>query len=196
MKKVWWGRNKMPIWKRCQLGNICFPIYMCFSFKLCICQDTSIAQAYTAQNKENEHFSLVSLSPRTRSGPGAEWIRQGEECLSCPPKTALGQSHLTENSSSENRILRPRRKKNPDRIPPWKKNDHLYIYMYGSSTPNVTGVLNSAGIFGWHIPLLLLGVPNSLMVTLFPMVPVSILVSVFWGGTYRHYCCSESPTDL
>ena len=40
---------------------------------------------------------------------------------------ALERSYLTENSSSENRILRPRRKKTPDRIPE-KKNDHIEIY--------------------------------------------------------------------
>ena len=71
-------------------------------------------------------FSLVSLSPRTRSRPGAERIRQGEGRLSRPPKTALERSHLTENSSPENRILRPRRKKTPDRIP--KKSMVIYIY--------------------------------------------------------------------
>ena len=33
---------------------------------------------------QNLHFSLVSLSPRTRSRPGAERIRQGEGCLRPP----------------------------------------------------------------------------------------------------------------
>ena len=37
-----------------------------------------------------------------------EWIRQGEGRWSRPPKTALIRSYLTENSSSANRILRPR----------------------------------------------------------------------------------------
>ena len=76
--------------------------------------------------QEFAHFSLVSLSPPTRSRPGAERIRQGEGRLSHPPKTALERSYLTENSNSESRILRPRRKKTPDRIPPKKKN-HTYI---------------------------------------------------------------------
>ena len=38
--------------------------------------------------------------------------------MSRPPETTLERSYLTENSSSENRILRPRRKETPDRIPP------------------------------------------------------------------------------
>ena len=67
------------------------------------------------------YFSLVSLSPRTRSRPGAERIWQGGGRLSRPPKTVI-------EFSSENRILRPRRKKSPDRIPK-KKNDHIYIFI-------------------------------------------------------------------
>ena len=56
-------------------------------------------------------FSLVSLSIHPLSGRGAERIRQGEGRCSRPPKTALERSDLTENCCSENRILRPRRKK-------------------------------------------------------------------------------------
>ena len=105
-----------------------FP-HVFFSFKLCICQDPTIALAYTAQNtKKFAHFSLVSLSPRARSRPSAERIRQSEGRLSRPPKTALERSYLTEKFSPENRILRPRRKKTPARIP-LKKNDHTYIYI-------------------------------------------------------------------
>ena len=81
------------------------------------------------------HFSLVSLSPRTRSRPDAERIRQGEGRLSRPPKTALERSCLIENSSSENRILRPRRKKTPDRIPQ-EKNDHMIYYKYLGEPPS------------------------------------------------------------
>ena len=64
----------------------------------------------------------------TRSRPGAERLRQGEGRLSRPPKTAFERSYSTGNSRSDNRILRPRRKKTPDRIPP-PKNDHKYIYI-------------------------------------------------------------------
>ena len=61
---------------------------------------------------------------------GEERIRQGEGRRSRPPKTALERSYLTENSSSENRILRPRREKTTDRIPP-QKNDRIYsLYLY------------------------------------------------------------------
>ena len=55
--------------------------------------------------KKNERISLVSLSVYPRSRRGAKRIRQGEGRLSCPPKTALERSYLTDNSSSENRIL-------------------------------------------------------------------------------------------
>ena len=100
-----------------------------YSFKLYICQDPRLARAYTAQIQETAHFSLVSLSIYPRSRRRAERIRQGEGRWSRPPKTALEPSYLTENSSSENRILRPRRKITPDRIPP-KKNGHIYTYIY------------------------------------------------------------------
>ena len=69
------------------------------------------------------NFSFVSLGIRPRSRQGAERIRQGEGRLSRPQKTALERSYLTWISSSANRILRPRRKKTPDRFPE-KKNDH------------------------------------------------------------------------
>ena len=102
---------------------------MFFAFKLCICQDPKIARAYTAQIQKFAHFSLVSLSPRTRSRPGAERIRLGERRLSRPPKTALERNYLTENSSSENRILRPRRKKLPTESPPKRMIICIYIYV-------------------------------------------------------------------
>ena len=85
--------------------------------------------------KLRTYFSLVSPSPRTRSRPGVKRIRQAEGRLSRPPQTALERSYLTDNSSSENRILRPRRQKTPDRIPE-KQNDHIdyqvYIYIHTS----------------------------------------------------------------
>ena len=70
------------------------------------------------------NFSLVSLSIRPRSRRGAERIRPGEGRLSRPPKTALERSYLTENSSSANCILRPRRKKMPTQSP--KKRMIIY----------------------------------------------------------------------
>ena len=72
------------------------------------------------------NFSLVSLGIRPRSRRCAERTRQGEGRWSRPPKAALERSYLTENSTSANRILRPRRKITPDRIPETK--EWLYIY--------------------------------------------------------------------
>ena len=103
-----------------------------YSFKLYMCQDPRIARAYTAQNTRNKpHISLVSLSVYPRSCRGAERIRQGEGRLSRPPQTALERSYLTENSSSENRILRPRRKKTLPESPERRMiipGTHLYCY--------------------------------------------------------------------
>ena len=73
------------------------------------------------------NFLLVSLGIRPRSLRGAERTRQGEGRWSRPPKPSLERSYLTENSSSANRILKPRRKQTPDQIP-GKKNDRIYIY--------------------------------------------------------------------
>ena len=56
------------------------------------------------------NFSLVSLGIRPRLRRCAERARQGEGRWSRPPKPALERSYLTENSSSANRIFRPRRK--------------------------------------------------------------------------------------
>ena len=80
---------------------------------------------YRPKYKAFAHFSLVSLSPRIRSRPETEWIRQGKGRLSHPPKTALERSYLTENSCSENRILRSRWKKSPGRMQ--KERMILYI---------------------------------------------------------------------
>ena len=63
---------------------------MLFSFKLCLCQDPRIARAYTAKN--TKYRALVSLSPRTRSRPGAERIRQGEGRFRRPPRTCFIRS--------------------------------------------------------------------------------------------------------
>ena len=112
-------------------------------------QDPRIARAYTAQNTKNAHFSLVSLSPRTRSRPGPERIRQGEGRLSRPPRTALERSYFTENSSSENRILRPRRKKLLTESPAKRMIIYIFIYIFShfyftaSGQAVVTGVVPS-----------------------------------------------------
>ena len=75
------------------------------------------------------NFSLVSIGIRPRSRRYAERTRQGEGRWSRPPKAALERSYSTENSSSANRILGPRRKKLliKSKKP---KNDFIYIYMY------------------------------------------------------------------
>ena len=86
------------------------------------------------------NFSLVSLGLRPRSRRCAERTRQGEGRWSRPPKPALERSYLTENSSSANRVLRPRRKKTPDRIPE-RKNDliyRLYVLTRNSSCSRLT----------------------------------------------------------
>ena len=99
-----------------------------YSFKLYICQDPRIARAYTAQTTKKTHFSLVSFSVYPRSRRSAERIRQGEGRWSRPPKTALERRDLTEKSSSENPILRPRRKKKLTKsLSPQKKKHHIYI---------------------------------------------------------------------
>ena len=75
----------------------------------------------------------ISRSPRSASARVHVEVRNGygraEGVGAAPLKTALERSYLTENSSSENRILKPRRKKSPERILP-KTNDHIYIYIY------------------------------------------------------------------
>ena len=73
------------------------------------------------------NFSLVSLGIRPRSRRCAERTRQGEGRWRRPPKPALERIYLTENSSSANRILRPRRKKLLTES--LKSNNH-FIYTY------------------------------------------------------------------
>ena len=125
MKKASSGRNLdanleiMPTWK----------LSLFYSFKLTYAKIQEIARAYTAQTTKKAHFSRVSLSVYPRSRRGAERMRQGEERWSRPPKTALERSYLTEKSSSENRILRPRRKETPDRIPR-RMTIYVCIYIY------------------------------------------------------------------
>ena len=73
------------------------------------------------------NFSLVTLGIRPRSSRCAERTRQGERRWSRPPKTALERSYSTENSSSANRILRPRRKKTKTES---LKQENNIIYVY------------------------------------------------------------------
>ena len=127
MKKVLWGRIKKPIWKLCQFGNKRFP--MCFrSSSAYICQGPKTPRAYTVQKPNVASFSLVSLSPHTRSRPGAERIRQGEGRLSRPPKPAVHQSDLTEKfqfreSHTEAETIKLLTKS----LSPQKKNIHIYV---------------------------------------------------------------------
>ena len=65
----------MPFWKCCPL---------IYSFKLYICQDRKKALAYTAQNTEKTHISLVLFSVYPRSRRGAERIRQHEAVGASP----------------------------------------------------------------------------------------------------------------
>ena len=134
MKKVWWGRNKKPIWKLCQLGKKCCAIRCFFrSSSAYMCQDPRIARAYTAQNTKIYALlaCLACLAQPTYpipAGCGTDTARRGG--LSRPPKTALERSYLAENSSSENRILRPRRKKLLPGSPPQRMIMHIYTYTY------------------------------------------------------------------
>ena len=98
----------MPIWKLCQFANV---VAYLFVQALHMPRSNNSSGVYRPKYKKKAHFSLVSLSVYSRSRRGAERIRQGEGCWSRPPKTALEGSYLTESSSSENRILRPRREK-------------------------------------------------------------------------------------
>ena len=134
MKKASSGRNLyanleiMPIWK-------CYPFFIRSSSTYAKIQESLGRIPPKIQKKT--HFSLVSLSIYQRLRRGAERIRQGERRWSRLPKKALEGSYLTENSSSESRILRPSRKKTPDRIPP-QKNDQIYS---ASSVSGVCGIL-------------------------------------------------------
>ena len=105
------------VWKWCKHESKCFP--MCFGRPS---SARTKIQEWLGRMPEKfktfADFLLVSLSPSTRSQPGAERIRQGKGRLNRPPKTALVRIYLTENSNSENCILRPRRKEAPDRMPP------------------------------------------------------------------------------
>ena len=74
------------------------------------------------------NFSLVSLGIRPCSRRCAERARQGEGRWSRPPKPALERSYLTENFSSANRILRPRREKTPARVPEIKEWFYMNVY--------------------------------------------------------------------
>ena len=141
MKKASSGKNSdANFWKLRQFGNKCCPLFI-LSSSTYIWQDPRIARAYTAQNTKKTHSSLVSLSGYPRSGRGAERMRQGEGRRSRAPKTELERNYLTENSSSENHILRTRRKETPDWTPP-KKNDDIIVL--DADTPLLP-------VYFWHL---------------------------------------------
>ena len=102
------------------------------------------------------NFSLVSLGIRPRSRRCAERTRQGEGRRSRPPKPALERSDLTENSSSANRILRPRRKKSPDRIPETKEWFYLYVWAHPRTQGWKTAQWYSAALYTLSPPYLFL----------------------------------------
>ena len=121
MKKATSGRNLYSNLKMMPIGKCCPLIFLPYA------KIQEYLGRIPPKIQEKPHFSLVSLSVYPRLRRGAERIRQGEGPWSRPPKTAFERIYLTENSSSENRILRRRRKKTLDLISE-KKNDHIYIY--------------------------------------------------------------------
>ena len=100
------------------------------SFKLCICQDPRIARTYAAQNTKKAHFLLVSLSPHTRSRPGAERIRQGEGRLSRSPKPAPERSDLTEKFQFRETHTDAEMKKLLTKSLSPQNIESLYIYIF------------------------------------------------------------------
>ena len=117
MKKVWCGEDET----RSQSGNDanwenkCVPMSF-FVQALHMPRSKNSSGVYRSKYKRNAHFSLVSISPRTRSRPGAERIRQGEGRLSRPPKTALARSDLTEKFMFRETHTEAETKKTPDQI--------------------------------------------------------------------------------
>ena len=130
MKKTSSERNFI-----CQFGNDANLeiLSLSYSFKLYICQYPRINRAYTAQNTEKSAL-LACLAQRLSaftSRRGTDMAGRGALELSL--KDGARTNYLTENSSSASRILRPRRKKSPDRIPE-KKSDHISIYEFFSTS--------------------------------------------------------------
>ena len=118
-----------PIWK----FNCCPLLIRSRSTKYNMPRSKNSSDVYRPKYKKKAHSSLVLLSVYPRSRRGAERIRQGEERWSRPLKTALERSYLTENSSSESRILRPRRKKLLTESPP-KRISYISLYFYMITT--------------------------------------------------------------
>ena len=79
------------------------------------------------------NFLLVSLGINPCSRRCVERTRQGEGRWSRPSKPAFERSYLTENSSSANRILRPRRKKLLTESLKQRMNLYIYICMFEMS---------------------------------------------------------------
>ena len=63
--------------------------------------------------------------------------------MSRPPKTALERSYLTDNSSSENRILRPRRKKLLTEFSKKRMTRHIFIMKFGIGFTQETAEVTS-----------------------------------------------------
>ena len=104
-------------------------LLLVYSFKLYICQDPRIGRAYTAQNTKIKRTSRLPRSAcirvhvEVRNGYG-----RARGVGAAPRRRALERSSLTEDSSSENCILRPRRKKLRTESPQ-RQNNHIYIYL-------------------------------------------------------------------
>ena len=83
---------------------------MLFSFKLCLnAKIQEHLRRILPEIQKYAHFSLVSLSPRTRSRPGAERIRQVEGRLSRPPRTCFIRAS-PEDVKQNKQMLQPCRR--------------------------------------------------------------------------------------
>ena len=92
IKKVLWGRNKKPKFGNDANLEINVIPYVFYIQALHMPRFNNSWGVYPPKIQKFAHFSLVSLSPRTRSRPGAERIRQGEGRLSRPPRTCCIRS--------------------------------------------------------------------------------------------------------
>ena len=100
---------------------------MIYSFNLSIRQNPNISWRVPPKIYFLVHFSLVSLSPHTRSRPGAERIRQGEGRWGRPSKTALERSDLIEKFEVREFHTKAETKKAPRQYLSSKKNTLFYI---------------------------------------------------------------------
>ena len=112
---------------RCQFENE--SIWKCCavffrSSSTCICQDPRVARAYSAQNTKKKSTPRLPCSASIRAHVE---VRNGYGRARGVGAAPRSRRYLTEDSGSVNRILRPRQKETPDRIPE-KKNDLIYMY--------------------------------------------------------------------